>query len=85
MTDQIDQIRRAHKSVQPKPSNPAFLNCHHDCGVLLAEIERLNTAIRLDIDDAGATCGGVMGRAILLTVCLWALIALGLGIAQVWA
>ncbi len=56
--DQIEQICRAHASARPKPSNLAWSNCHHDCGVLLAEIERLHDAIRLDIQDAKATCGG---------------------------
>lgn len=46
--DKVDQIRRAHNSSRPKTSNPAWLNCHHDCGFLLAEIERLRAVI-LDI------------------------------------
>lgn len=37
----IEQIRRAHASARPNTQNPAWMNCHHDCGVLLAEIERL--------------------------------------------
>jgi len=37
----VDQIKRAHASARPKAENPAWMNCHHDCGVLLAEIERL--------------------------------------------
>ena len=44
----IDQIRRAHKSARPKPSNPAWCNSHHDCGILLAAVEALR---KLAIDD----------------------------------
>ncbi len=42
----IDQIRRAHGSARPKQSNPAWQNCHHDCGVLLLEIEELLAALK---------------------------------------
>ena len=41
----IDQIRRAHGSARPKQSNPAWMNCHHDRGMLLPEIERLRAAL----------------------------------------
>lgn len=38
----IEQIRRAHASACPKPTeNPAWTNCHVDCGILLAELDRL--------------------------------------------
>ena len=37
----IEQIRRAHASACPKPTeNPAWTNCHVDCGILLAELDR---------------------------------------------
>lgn len=46
MIDQVEQIRRAHKSAKPNSAaNPAWANCHHDCGVLLAEIDRLVAAL----------------------------------------
>ena len=38
--DKIEQIRRAHGQARPKTDNPAWLNCHHDCRVLLEEIEQ---------------------------------------------
>ena len=44
--DKIEQIRRAHGQARPKTDNPAWLNCHHDCRVLLGEIEGLWVAIR---------------------------------------
>lgn len=38
----LEQIRLAHQSARPNAAeNPAWANCHADCGVLLAEIERL--------------------------------------------
>lgn len=38
----VERIRRTHRSAQPNPAeNPAWANAHRDCGVLLAEIERL--------------------------------------------
>lgn len=37
----LGQIRRAHASARPKNDNPAWLNCHHDCAVLLAIIDKL--------------------------------------------
>lgn len=39
------QIRRAHDSACPTPANPAWQNCHHDCGVLLAYIDALNIEV----------------------------------------
>jgi hypothetical protein len=37
----VEQIRRAYLSARPHNDNPAWMNCHHDCGFLLTEIERL--------------------------------------------
>ena len=37
----VEQIRQAHRSAHPGNHNPAWLNSHKDCGVLLAEIDRL--------------------------------------------
>jgi len=37
----LDQIRRAHASARPTRADPAWLNSHHDCGVLLAAVEAL--------------------------------------------
>lgn len=50
--DQIDQIRRAHASARPKDENPAWKNCHHDCGVLLRAIEELQQAAAVGIASA---------------------------------
>ena len=42
----IEQIRRAHASACPKPTeNPAWTNCHVDCGILLAELDRQRAEI----------------------------------------
>lgn len=41
MTQSVEQIRRAHLSARPKPESPAWQNCHHDLGFVLAEYERL--------------------------------------------
>lgn len=54
MTD-IEQIRRAHASAEPKQSNPAWVNCHRDCGVLLAEIERMRPYFDAIDDEAVVT------------------------------
>jgi hypothetical protein len=42
----VEQIRRAHASARPVQANPAWMNCHHDCGFLLARIEHLEKALR---------------------------------------
>ena len=42
----IEQIRRAHASACPKPTeNPAWTNCHVDRGILLAELDRQRAEI----------------------------------------
>lgn len=42
----VDRIRRSHRAARPNPAeNPAWANCHMDCGVLLAEIDRLREAL----------------------------------------
>ena len=52
----IEQIRRAHASAKPKPSNPAWCNAHRDLGVALEEIEHMQKVIdrtalqRLDLE-----------------------------------
>lgn len=38
---QCEQIARAHKRAIPTTENPAWMNCHHDCGVLLSYIQQL--------------------------------------------
>jgi hypothetical protein len=42
---EIFQIQQAHKGANPSAENPAWQNSHHDCGKLLAEIERLRDLI----------------------------------------
>lgn len=38
----VERISRTYRSARPNPAeNPAWANCHMDCGILLAEIERL--------------------------------------------
>jgi hypothetical protein len=37
----LDQIRRAHRNARPTQENPAWMNCHHDCGFLLSFIDKL--------------------------------------------
>jgi len=42
----IERIRLTHRAARPDPTqNPAWANCHLDCGVLLAEIARLQVAL----------------------------------------
>lgn len=42
----VDRIRRTHRHAQPNPAeNPAWANCHMDCGILLAEIDRLHKLV----------------------------------------
>jgi hypothetical protein len=55
MNDDIEQIRRAHASARPVTSNPAWMNCHHDCAVLLAEIDSLRLALAATVDELNAT------------------------------
>lgn len=43
----VEQIRRAHESARPTTANPAWQNCHHDCGVLLAYIADLEGDLRM--------------------------------------
>lgn len=45
LTAETNQIRRAHSAARPGPANPAWQNCHRDCGVLLTYIEQLEQAI----------------------------------------
>lgn len=37
----VNQIRLAHASAEPKDANPAWQNCHGDCGKLLEHITLL--------------------------------------------
>ena len=37
----IDQISAATRFAEPKPSNPAWLNAHHDLVFVLVAVERL--------------------------------------------
>jgi len=42
----VDRIRRSHRAARPNPAeNPAWANCHMDCGILLEEIEALREKI----------------------------------------
>ena len=43
--DKIEQIRRAHASAKPKPSNPAWCNTHRDLGVILFKLGRRTKAL----------------------------------------
>src|SRR5579859_4202531 len=37
--ESVDRIRRSHRYARPNPSeNPAWANCHMDCGILLERI-----------------------------------------------
>lgn len=61
MSERIEQIRRAHKSARPNAAtNPAWANCHHDCGVLLAEIDRLK--LPTPVEGNGETVGRVIAE-----------------------
>ena len=57
----IDQIRRAHASARPKTDNPAWKNCHYDCGVLLAAVEALRERIAIDGLPCACRFRGVEG------------------------
>jgi hypothetical protein len=37
----LNQIRRAHGGARPTHENPAWMNCHGDCGFLLSFIDKL--------------------------------------------
>lgn len=51
----VERIQRSHRHARPNPAeNPAWANCHMDCGILLNEIERLRDGIR----GLQATCCG---------------------------
>lgn len=73
----VDRIRRSHLSARPNPSaNPAWANCHMNCGVLLAQIERLTEALELFYDkwENGTPCfedgddsSGFVGNALKLS------------------
>jgi hypothetical protein len=42
----VDRIRRSHRSARPNPAaNPAWANCHLDCGLLLERISKLEAAL----------------------------------------
>jgi len=54
---EIDRIRRAHAEAQPDAThNPAWANCHRDCGILLEEIKTL----QVDIAAADEECGKIV-------------------------
>jgi len=47
----VDRIRNSHRHAKPNPAeNPAWANCHMDCGILLAEIEHLK-AYQLQMNE----------------------------------
>ena len=63
----IDQIKRAHKSAQPKRENPAWCNTHRDLGVVLDELERLEALIDDPFDYTGRypeVCENCQGHGI---------------------
>ena len=44
--ESVERIRRSHRNARPDAAeNPAWANCHLDCGVLLTEIERLRAEL----------------------------------------
>lgn len=48
----VDRIRRSHRSARPNPAeNPAWANCHMDCGILLQKIEELEKANAQLLDE----------------------------------
>jgi hypothetical protein len=57
----VERIRNSVRHARPNPSeNPAWANCHLDCQVLLAEIERLRAIVREiahNPDCSSASCG----------------------------
>ena len=52
MTD-IVQIRRAHASARPKPSNPAWCNCHRELGAALNFIQSIQDYVAIQVEDPG--------------------------------
>lgn len=45
MSERVEKIRQQWLSAKPKPSNPAWMNSHHDIGVLLDEYDHLSAAL----------------------------------------
>lgn len=62
-----EQIARAHLSARPTRDNPAWMNCHHDCGVLLDYIEQLKAdfnRLRKSCSAADYAITQALGRAL---------------------